>query len=280
MAALGSSLGSAPGFDLESPGFAQYLKGMGRNAWAEMDPDLASMKRTGGISWSKVLIGLIVIGVVTFIAAYYVPLYRAHSTLTREHQRISEKAQTLDTGLVQAQRSLQAVEAKLKTLEDEQSERETGSAKSAAQADGVQAALASALERYAKRGGLVVGKDGSDVVVAVADALLFAPKKLDVSGQGRSLLCDVAKASGANLLVVQAFDSGEPPEAPLSTKFPTAWSLRSARAASIAEALADKCGVKPARLAAAGLGAVRPSSIGAKLPPDHVELHVRFGDAL
>lgn len=265
---------------LENRGFAQYLKGMGRNAWAEMDPDIASMKRSGGISWSKVLIGLIVIGVVTFIAAYYVPLYRAHSTLTREHQRISEKAQALDTGLVQAQRSLQAVEAKLKTLEDERSERETGSAKSAAQVDNVHAALTNALDRHAKRGGLMVGKDGADVVVAIDDALLFAPKKVDVSGQGRALLCEVAKAGGSNLLIVQAFDSGEPPEAPLATKFPTAWSLRSARAASIAEALGDKCGVKPARLAAAGVGAVRPSSVGAKLPPSHIEVHVRFGDAI
>lgn len=253
---------------------------MGRNAWAEMDPDLASMKRSGGIGWGKVLAGLGAIAAITFVGAYYVPLYRAHGTLSREHQRISEKAQALDQSLVQAQRTLQAAETKLKGMESEQSARESGSAKSTARAENVLAALNTALERHAARGKLLVGKDGDDVVVAIADSLVFSPKKLDVSAQGRGLLCDVAKASAGNLLVVQAFDAGDTPAAPLAAKYPTAWSLRSARAASVAEALADKCGVKPARLAAAGVGAPHPNSTGAKLLPDYIELHVRFSDVL
>jgi flagellar motor protein MotB len=253
---------------------------MGRNPWDEIDPDLARMKgSSGGMSWGKVFVGLIVIAVVTLFGAYYVPLHRAHATLSREHQKISDKAQSLDQQLVSAQRSMQSMESKLKGLESEQDARASGSAKSAAEADGVRSTLATALDRHVKKGGVAVGKEGSDVVVALADTLLFAPKKLDVSGGGRALLCEIAKSSGStSALIVRALDAGEAPAEPLAAKFPTVWALRSARAASIAETLADKCGVKPARLSASAAGG-RPSNTASTLPPEHIEVYVRSSDS-
>jgi chemotaxis protein MotB len=251
---------------------------MGRNPWDEIDPDLARMKgSSGGMSWGKVFVGLIVIAVVTLFGAYYVPLYRAHATLSREHRKISDKAQALDQQVVLAQRSLQSMETKLKSLESEHDARESGSARSAALADGVRNTLAAALDRYTKKGGVAVGKEAGDVVVAVSDSVLFAPKKVDVSGAGRALLCELAKGSGASFLVVRAFDAGEPPAEPLAAKFPSAWALRAARAASVAETLSEKCGVKPARLVASGVGG-RASNIASTLPPEHIEVVVRAGD--
>jgi flagellar motor protein MotB len=171
------------------------------------------------------------------------------------------------------------METKLKSLESEHDARESGSAKSAALADSVRGALATALDRYTKKGGVALGKEAGDVVVAVSDNMLFTPKKVDVSGSGRALLCELAKGSGSSsTLVVRAFDAGEPPAEPLAAKFPTAWSLRAARAASVAETLADKCGVKPARLVASGVGG-RASNTASTLPPEHIEVHVRASES-
>lgn len=248
---------------------------MGRNPWEDMDPDVLAMRGGGGsgMSWGKIFIGLIVIGVLTFFAAYYIPLFRAHDTLTAEHRRISDRAQALDQKLGQTNTALQAAQAKLRTLEAEQSQRESGTLQATARTDSVRAALGTAFERYSRKGSLAVGAEGDRVIVALADALVFAPRKLDVSNQGRSILCEFAKASGGRAIEVRAFDSGEPPAAPLATKYPTAWSLRNARAAGIAEVLTEKCGVQASKLLAAGAGSVQSAStLGAKLPAERVEL--------
>lgn len=227
------------------------------------------------MSWGKVFVGLIVIGVVTFFAAYYIPLFRAHDTLTAEHRRIADKAQSLDQRLGQTNAALAAAQTKLRALEAEQSQRESGSAQASARTDSVRTALGTALERYSRKGALMVGAEGERVIVATSDAALFAPRKLDVSNQGRSILCEIAKAAGGRALEVRAFDSGEPPGEPLAAKFPSAWSLRSARAAGVAEVLAEKCGVEASKLTASGVGSLQAASpLGAKLSPDRVELAI------
>lgn len=261
-------------FELAKLWGALYLVRMGRNPWQDMDPDEVGMmgRRASGMSFGKVFTGLIAIGVLTFVGAYYVPLYRAHTTLTHEHERISGRVRELEQQLASAQTSIKGLETKLSGLAEQQGA-------SGAGLDGVQATLSQSLDRYVKRGGVVVGKEGNEVVIALSDSQVFYPKKVDVSAMGRLLLCDIAKSSGASLLSVRAFDSGAEPGPPLSSKFSTAWALRSARAASIAETLAEKCGVKPARLVASGVGSTAGTT-GSSLPPEHIEVRVQGGGAV
>lgn len=226
------------------------------------------------MNWGKVLVGLVVIAIGTFVAAYYVPLYRAHDTLSQEHRRVTDKIQALGQSLAQAQQSVSSLESKLRALESERQEREAGNSRTAAEVERLQAALSSSLDRYTKRGGVSLARDGNQVVVAIADTAVFAPRKLDVTSQGRALLCDVAKGVGSGTLDVRAFDSGEEPEPALAAKFPNVWALRAARAASLAEVLAGKCGVQPARLVASGVGDTRPSSSGTKMPVERIEIRV------
>ncbi|HEY8944021.1 MAG TPA: hypothetical protein VIM73_07160 [Polyangiaceae bacterium] len=266
--------GVAAGIKLENAGRALYVHSMGRNAWEDIDPEIAAMKSSmrprGGMSWGRVLVGLIAIGIVTFVGAYYVPLYRAHTTLSREHERIAEKAKTLEARQVEARTAIAGLETKLRALEEERSARESGNARAAADAEKFRSELSGAIARFVKRGGFAVGVVDGHAVAGLAVPLVFLPRKLDVSNSGTGILCELAKAGGSRAMIVRVHGSEEP-SGPLARTFPSAGALRAGRAASVVSTLVTKCGVQEGRLTAAGAGAPgAPSLTG--VPADRVEI--------
>jgi chemotaxis protein MotB len=225
-----------------------------------------------------VLGGVLLVGVATFAGAYYLPLFRAHDTLTAEHRRVVDQAQSLERSLNETKGQLKTVTARKEELEAEQKKRESSAADSSSQLEGLKADLASRVDRVAKKGLAQVALADGGVLVAVADAALFAPHKLELSGPGKQLLCDLGKAAGKRQLTVRAVDSDETQDAALTQKYPSAWALRSARAAAVAEALESKCAVSGPQLSVSTLGGSAAGSSalsGSKLPKTHLELSLR-----
>lgn len=237
------------------------------------------MRPRGRMGWGRILVGLIVIGVITFVGAYYVPLYRAHTTLSLEHGKVSGKVLELEKSLTETRSTASALDTKLAALQTLQNERDSGKAEDAAEVERLHSELTDRLGRHAKKGGLSVGKDGSRVVVAITDTLVFSPRKLDVSPPGRLLLCELARASGTSRFRVRALGSEDRPSPPLSQKYTTAWSLAAARAASVAEILSSKCGVKSERLLASAAPGARPSPAGSKLGSEQIEIELSAAEA-
>ncbi|HYO97168.1 MAG TPA: hypothetical protein VER33_21810 [Polyangiaceae bacterium] len=237
----------------------------------------SSMRPSGGNRWGRIALLLVVVASVTFVAAYYVPLVRAHADLTAEHRRAADKVQSAEREVTSARTELKASRDKLATLEAERQAQEAGKGQatsatpSTEKRDATRAQLTALLEKHLKKGVAAVALQDGQLVVALADALVFAPRKLDVTPAGRALLCQLAKANDGALRVVGT-DNGQKPPPGLAQKYPSAWVLRAARAGSVAEALENKCSVPAARLSAAGSATASAKLGGAKPPAQHLEL--------
>lgn len=252
---------------------------MGKNPWDD-DPDLQMLRgrSSGSTRWGKVLGGVLLVGVATFAGAYYLPLFRAHDTLTAEHHRVVEQAQALERSLSQAKGELKTVTARRDELEAEQKKRENSAADSSSQLESLKADLASRLDKAVKKGLAQVAVSDGAVLVGLADAALFAPHKLELSAQGKQLLCDLGKGAQKRQVTVRAVDGDEEPDAALKQKYPSAWSLRTARAAAAAEELESRCALSAAQLSVnvvGGTSAGNPALQGSKLPRVHLELALR-----
>ncbi|MGC4092225.1 MAG: hypothetical protein QM756_30960 [Polyangiaceae bacterium] len=171
---------------------------MARNPW-ENDPDLQAFagRRSGGMPWGRVLVGLVVVGGLTFVGAYYLPLFRAHDTLSAEHQRSVDQSHTLERSLADAKADLQKAAARRDELEAEKQKRESGSVSAASELEGLRSELSSKLDKAEKKSLAAVALKNGVLSVSLADALLFSPKKLEPSAGGKQVLCDVAKAAAA-----------------------------------------------------------------------------------
>lgn len=217
--------------------------------------------------WGRVLLGVLVVACGTFGLAYYLPLYRAHRSLTDDHTRLRAELETASNSLKQSQSDLKEATAKRDELEADRDKRESALKGKSADAQTLKSSLATSLEKFSKKKQALVGADEAGVHVALSTGLLFGTGKVDVSASGQIALCEVAKASGSRPLRVIGIASDVP--AALKTKFSTPWAYASAAAASAAEALESKCSVAPSRLTSERPGAARApgSTFGGDTPP-------------
>ncbi|HVR19493.1 MAG TPA: hypothetical protein VMS65_07350 [Polyangiaceae bacterium] len=249
---------------------------MARNPWAD-DPETKAMRpERGSAPWAGLLVGVALVACGTFIFAYYVPLYRAHETLTSSHGRIMQQIKSLEDTLSQAQATLKSEIAKRETLEAERRQRESAVKSSAGELEAVKAALGKKLEGPISKKQAGVALDGDRLVVVVGSNALFSNGKVEVSGAGKSALCEIGKAAGARPVRVEAStdDGGVP--ALLKLKYTNEFALSAAAAASVANTLEDKCNVKATQLSASGYAnkPQRKGLEGAKIGGLRVEIEI------
>lgn len=251
---------------------------MGRNPWDD-DADMQALR--GGRSstrWGRVFWGLVLVGMATFAVAYYLPLFRAHDTLTAEHVKVLKDLQTQKQTLESQNAELKRVSARKEELEIAQQKVASGDAAASTALDGVKSQLASKLDRLSKKNLAEVGVAEGRLVVGVADAGIFNPRKLELSPSAKPWLCELANAAGNQPLRIRALDDNAPPSGPLATGYSTIWPLRAARGAVVAEALEGLCSVAGTRIEVQGVGgSARPNSAlpGSKLPASRIE--IEFG---
>jgi len=253
---------------------------MAKNPWND-DPDLAAMRpKRGAMPWGRVFVGVVLVGCGTFGLAYYLPLYRAHRSLTDDHARLRGELESATNSLKQTQSDLKETKEKRDELEADRQKRESAAQGKSAEAQSLKASLGSSLEKFSKKKLALVGADEAGVHVALSSGMLFTAGKLDVSASGQTALCDVAKASGSRPLRVIGIANDVP--AALKAKFPSTWAYASGAAASAAETLESKCSVAPARLTSEHPGAAKApgSTFGGDTPPAvRVEIVIASSEA-
>ncbi len=260
---------------LENRGPARYLRVMGKSPWDDDSVPSFARPKAGSTRWGRVFGGVAFVVIATFVGAYYLPLFRAHDTLSAEHRRLSEQSQTLQRSLNEVQAELKATKARRDELEQAEKEREAAKSGRSSELESLRSELKSKLERYAKKGQVELGSREGRTVLAVPDAALFPAGKLEVSHAGKQLLCDVAKAAGKKPLTVVALDASEQPAPALASKYSSVLEVRAARGAAVAETLSSKCDLEPSAVRVElGLGAPPLTLDGAKVAPVRIELVV------
>ena len=247
-------------------------------AWEDLaEADMGPYAKKRGTSWSKVFVGLLVIGGATFVAAYYVPLYRAHQRLSDQYRELGQRSQGLSESVSKAQLDLKAVTEQRDQLQAEHDQRESVKKGDADKLEHLRATLSTKLDKLTKKGSAAVVVDGTAVYVALDSGFLFLPQKLDVAPAARTVLCDLVKAGEAKAIAVHGFlaeGASAPPS--LVKSYPGPIELSAARAVAIASVLQGTCALPSAQLSAIGNGVRDPAAaqLGTFKATDRVELEL------
>lgn len=236
---------------------------MARDNWDDSDPDFAALagrpRRKLKIAWTPLLA---IVGL-TFGAAYYIPLHRAHSSLTERHAAAAERSRKVDEELAKTQKELRTSEEQRRSLEVRVAEFDERAAQSSRRIESLKERLSSGLAKPVRSGAIRLESGASSVTLTIPSDQLFTPQRLDVSPKGKDLLCDVARAAGDGVLVVSASVSSSdvaPPAMRQVLKSP--WSVAALRGTQLAETLEKSCRVPASRIQSAGAGAGQGSRAG------------------
>lgn len=220
---------------------------MSKNAWEQLDPDIAAMgvRRPRNINWGRIVLGLVIVSCGTFVAAYYLPLFRAHQALIDEFTGATTKIQTMQTSLRETEAKLETATGERDALKAADSAREAKLKEQAASVEAMKTKLEGELGADAKKGHAAARVVDGRVEVALSASLLFPPHKLTVNGKAGSLLCKLVKAAPELSAVRAVGSSKERLNFMLKAKYSDPWSMGAARAAAVLKHVEDKCQAKP-----------------------------------
>ncbi len=250
---------------------------MARKAAWEDASDLGPYGKSRGTSWGRVFVLVLLVGMGTFVAAYYLPLYRAQQKLGEQYRDVSQKSQGLSNAVTKAQAELKSVTEQRDQLQAEHDKRESTKKTDADQLDHMRADISTKLDKLVKKGSALVTGTGT-LIVALDAAALFAPQKLDLSAAGRALLCDVAKSAGSQSLHVSGWMADDAPVPPsLASSYGNPWALSAARAAAVAQSLEEKCSLAAAQITATGNGKHDPfqTQLASLKAPERIVIEIR-----
>lgn len=131
-----------------------------------------------------------------------------------------------------------------------------------AELDRARAELAAKLAAEIKEGEVVLRTRSGDLVVDVADKILFDTGKAEVNERGQKVLRQVAasiiRAPKRVFQVSGHTDAARVKSADVRERYATNWELSTARATNVVRFLQEKCGIPGRRLVASGYAEHQP----------------------
>jgi uncharacterized protein YlxW (UPF0749 family) len=245
------------------------------------DPDLqamrASMRPSGGsMRWSRILTAVLVVACLTFAFAFYLPLLRAHETLTKHFSEVQTRVDSANKSASEAradvkelQEKQQELEAKLKQAEE--AKQPSAGAGSSSSSKG---ALEAKLQKPLAKDQAALGSAEGQAIAGLSLGYALTKGKLAVSPDGQAALCGVAGTSSKRPIRVLAIADKKSIPPALAAKLKTPLDYSGAVAALVVETLRDKCKVDPTYLSATGFPAepAAPQVEGKRLSGARVEL--------
>jgi hypothetical protein len=193
-----------------------------------------------GRGW-RVLALLLVIGAATFVAAYYLPLYRAQDRLQNEYAKLSKAATSDRHKLDDTVKALQNVSTERDKLEGQRRAAEKEASARATRIDRVSRELEARLSAAIAKKLIRVEPHGETLNVLLVGSSLVAPNGETLSARGKKLLCLVATSAGTLRYEVRALA----PPASAGTSSAAGVQTARALAASAAGTLTESCKVDP-----------------------------------
>jgi chemotaxis protein MotB len=232
------------------------------------DPELQAMRAsmrpsTGEVRWGRIVTGVLVVASATFALAYYLPLRRAHETLTARFAELQSKVDSANRAAEESRNRAKELSDKTQALQtqlDGVQQREKSSAEASR---ALKSALESKLQKPIADNQAALGLAGSQAVASLSLGFLLTRGKLEVSPPGKAALCSIASAASTHSIRAVAIAGKKDIPAALAAKLKTPLEHNVAVAELVAKTLLDHCKTAPARLSAAGVPA-EPAS-GPKL---------------
>jgi chemotaxis protein MotB len=131
---------------------------------------------------------------------------------------------------------------------------------------GLQNELTKKLEPEIREGNVRIRRRGQELVLDMADQILFDVGKAEVNDRGKSVLAGVAASVSAlpySLQVAGHTDSSRITTPETQERYPTNWELSTARATNVVRFLQDRGKISGSKLGAAGFAEFRPAQSNA-----------------
>ncbi len=223
---------------------------MGRKDWNQMDSndDLAAIgiSPNRGRGW-KILSGVLLVGTATFAAAYYLPLYRAHSSLSHEYRTLQTQATAQHQQLTETLDALKQVSSERDKLSEIAGKLKAKRSTLTPQAESLERDLQAPLKKFIGTGKLQIKRQSEKLSITFASPTFMAAAGSELTDAGKKAVCLIGGGiKSADVHVdVKGYAAATPTKG-------TGWQTAVTRAGNVAQLLSDSCGVDASRIVAAG----------------------------
>jgi len=222
-------------------------------------------KRGGWLGW--LLFVLVTAGVAAFVWYLYLPLRKERAALQEKVQAGDERTRQANRKLSEAQAALSELKVSQEQLSGQLVQTRAEKEKIEAELKRLQGELSAKLQPEIQAGNVRIVRRGNDLVVDLADKILFDSGKPEVHESGKKVLGQVAPTLAQlheyTIQVAGHTDSTRVVNPATQERFPTNWELSTARATNVVRYLQETGKVPGERLAALGFAEYRPAASNA-----------------
>ncbi len=223
------------------------------------------MKRGGWLGW--LLLVLFVAGAAAFVWYVYLPLRKERATLHTELAELDQKNLSTGRKLSESEAALSQLKLAQEQLSGQLVQTRAEKENIEAELKRLQAELTAKLEPEIQAGNVHVVRRGNDLVVDLADQILFESGKSEVLDSGKRVLGQVAPTLAQlrdfTVQVAGHTDSARVVNPATQERFPTNWELSTARATNVVRYLQESGQVPGDHLVAMGFAEYRPAASNA-----------------
>lgn len=226
--------------------------------------------------WGRILTALLVVACLTFAFAFYLPLVRAHETLTKQFTEVQTRVDSANKSASEARAEVKELQENQRELQTKlkQAEEAKQPSASAGSSSSSKSVLEAKLQKPLAKDQAALGSAEGQTVAGLSLGYALTKGKLAISPDGQAALCGVAGTSNKRPLRVLAIADKKSIPPALLAKLKTPLDYSGAVAALVVETLRDKCKVDPTYLSATGFPAepAAPQVEGKRLSGARVEL--------
>lgn len=226
---------------------------MARNPWEDSDPDFAALagRPRRNLSILRAWPQLLAVAGLTFVAGFYVPMHRAHESLTKQHAVAAQRIAQLSGNLDETEKKLRTADEERRTLAGRMEEVDAKLSSQASRLESLKEGFETALSKPIKTKAIELSSSEQGVSVAIDAEEVFMAGKPDVTAKAKDLLCDVARAAGDRKIHL-AVTADEKPPATMRRFVRGNRAYGALRASSVADVLEKSCRVPSSRIETAG----------------------------
>ncbi|HYQ45650.1 MAG TPA: flagellar motor protein MotB [Polyangiaceae bacterium] len=230
-------------------------------------------RRSGGwFGWLLFVLALAAAG--AFVHYFYLPLRQTRARLDGDLGRLNadlaraaERERALGQRLQQEDERFGKLSGECDKVATELKQTVAEKEKIESELKRVQGELSQKLEPEITSGNIRIRRRGQELVLDMADDILFDKGQAEVSEGGQTVLQQIARSlvelSAYGIQVAGHTDSTRVVSAKTQEHFATNWELSSARATNVVRFLQERGKIPGARLVAAGFGEFRPAASNA-----------------
>jgi len=238
------------------------------------DQDMVELRASRGGAVLPWVLFAVAAGALAFVwFGVHVPMSAEHRGSAEQLEARAAETEAAKAELAAAQAQLEELQGKGATFDqlavkakELETERDTLAATVAAkeaELDAAQKKLEGSLADEIKGGDVSIRKRNGELVVGVADRVLFDRGDATLNKRGEKVMKRVAETIKANperVFQVAGHTDDDPVTGALAQQFPTNWELSTARATTVVRTLIEQGGVDAKQLVAAGYADQRPAA--------------------